>query len=92
MKKVPAAVEAKYIDLDEETLRRTIGEFHENLVRLREEMKRDPVIVDLQDQIKERIADLYKPTLRRLEINLQAVRNVAKLKGVRYDRKFDTEA
>ena len=88
--KIPPALEAKYIELTEELLRQTIGELHENLVRLREEMKADPVLVEYHNKIKERVADMYKPRMRRVEINLEAARSVAKLRGVRYDRQFDT--
>lgn len=85
MPKIPPAIQAVYINFDEEELRIAIGELHEKLVRLKEKMKADPQLEEWRQQIKEREAEIYRPDLKRLEINLQAARSIAKAKGVKYE-------
>jgi len=85
MARIPPAIESQYVNHTKDDLREAIGELHEKLVRLKEKMKADPFTSDLKAKIKDHEDEHYKPTMRRLELHLAAVRQLAKARGIRYE-------
>lgn len=83
--KVPPAIEAKYVNSSDDELVDLLGEYHEQLRRLKEARRDDPEVVELKGRIKEIENTRYNANIKRTEVHLEAVRALAKLRGLRFE-------